>query len=81
LADGTPYPLAWIRPDIIEKGLAVPVGQVFYGKGKPLPYRWFNEETFEVCYCGEWVEAQSIDWDFSDAVPAGGVGALTENIA
>jgi hypothetical protein len=69
MPDGTPYPLAWIRPDIIEKSLAVPVGEVYYGSSKPLPYRWFNEETFEVCYCGEWVEAQSIDWDFSDAVP------------
>jgi hypothetical protein len=69
LPDGTPYPLAWIRPDIMNKRLAVPVGQVYYSNKQPLPYRWFNEETFEVCYCGEWVEAQSIDWDFSDAVP------------
>jgi hypothetical protein len=69
MSDGSPYPLAWVRPDIIEKGLAVPVGVLYYGGGKPLPYRWFNEETFEVCYMGAWQEAQSIDWDFSDAVP------------
>jgi hypothetical protein len=69
MADGTPYPLAWVRPDIIRKGLAVPVGVLYYGAGQPLPYRWYNEETFEVCYMGAWQTAQSIDWDFSDAVP------------
>ncbi len=58
--------LAWLRTDLLEKRLGVPVGEVYYGSKEPLPYRWVNEETFEVCYCGEWLEAQSIDWDFTD---------------
>ncbi len=61
--------LAWIRPDIIEKNLAVPVGSGYYGGKDPLPYRWLgNDEVFEVLYGGVWVEAQSIDWDFTDAL-------------
>lgn len=66
----TRYPLAWVRVDIIEKGLAVPVGSDFYGGKLPLPYRSNGDDgVFEILYGGLWVDAQSVDWIFSDPVP------------
>jgi hypothetical protein len=64
--------LAWIRPDIIGKGLAVPVGSDYYGGKYPLPYRRRGNAYFEILYAGEWVDAQSGDWDLSDTVPEEG---------
>ncbi len=61
--------LAWVRPDLLKQGLAVPIGEVYYGCEKPLPFRWLDDdEGFEVYYCGEWVSAQSIDWEFEKPV-------------
>ncbi len=61
--------LAWVRPDLIKQGLAVPIGKTYYGSKNPLPFRWLDDdEGFEVCYCGEWIEAKSIDWDFEKPV-------------
>jgi hypothetical protein len=67
----TEYPLAWVRTDLIEKNLAVPVGEDYYGDKKPLPYRWVDafydgDEDFQVLYAGVWVDAQSIDWVFTE---------------
>lgn len=63
--ENTPtYKQAWIRADIVEKGLAVPVGDKFYGLREPLSYQWLNDETFQVFFEGSWQEAHSIDWDF-----------------
>ncbi len=62
--------LAWVRVDLIEKNLAVPVGSDYYGGKEPLPFRWLDDdEGFQILYMGAWVDAQSIDWDFTDAVP------------
>ncbi len=62
--------LAWVRVDLIEKNLAVPVGSDYYGGKDPLPYRWLDDdEGFQILYMGVWVDAQSIDWDFTDDVP------------
>ena len=66
--------LAWIRPDLLEQKLAVPIGEVYYGSKEPLPCRWVDEnnnvhadgDVFQVCYCGEWLSAQSVDWNFTD---------------
>lgn len=61
--------IAWVRVDLIASGLAVPVGSGFYGGKEPLPYRWLGDgEHFQILYVGEWVEADSSHWDFSDAV-------------
>ncbi len=57
--------LAWVRPDILRCGMAVPVGNDYYSGKQPLPYRWLDDdEAFEIFYDGAWVEAQSIDWEF-----------------
>ncbi len=72
--------LAWIRPDIIEKGLAVPVGVNYYGSPRPLPFRWLDEEHFQVLHAGIWVNAQEIDWDFTDAVHVPVVTSTKESV-
>lgn len=60
---------AWVRVDLLNKGLAVPVGDdCFYGAAKPLYYRWVDFDTFEVFYNGRWLSAESIDWDFTNKV-------------
>ena len=56
-----------VRPDIIEKELSVPLGEhgKSYGKNYPLQYRWTEiVEEFQVLYEGEWLNAESIDFDF-----------------
>jgi len=64
--------LAWVTADILANRLAVPIGDSkFYGLKEPLPYRWVDDETFQVFYSGEWQEAQSIDWDFTDVKAVG----------
>ncbi len=61
--------IAWLRPDIIEKNFAVTIGHnIFYGSKEPLPYRWRGDAYFEVLYMGDWVDADSSHWDFSDAL-------------
>ncbi len=61
--------IAWLRPDIVEKGFAVTIGTgTFYGSKYPLPYRWRGGSYFEVLYMGEWHDADSSHWDFTDAV-------------
>lgn len=57
------YEQACIRADVIGHGLAVPVGDKYYGLIEPLSCRWVDEETFQVFYEGQWQEANSKDWD------------------
>lgn len=62
------YDRCTVRKDLLKLGLGVPVGDFFYYSKEPLPYRWINEdsedETFQVFYRGNWLEAHSIDFDF-----------------
>lgn len=56
-----------IRKDLQEQELSVPVGdKYFFGNGK-LKSRWQNEdeenETFQVLYDNQWLDAYSIDWE------------------
>lgn len=55
---------AYIRKDLLEMGLGVPVGNTYYWEDAPLEYRWVNENHFEVFYNNEWQEAESMDWEF-----------------
>jgi hypothetical protein len=66
--------LASIRADIQASGFAVPVGVFYYGSSKPLPYRWINDETYQVFYSNQWQEAQSTHWDFPDKEAESGEG-------
>ncbi len=60
------YEQAWIREDILEKRLGVPVGNKFYGLRDALSYRWTGhaDETFQVWYEGAWEHASAEDWQF-----------------
>jgi hypothetical protein len=65
------YSLVAIRKDLIEKGLGVPVGDAYYYyDASPLPARWINEysdsdnEQFQVFLNGQWLEANSIDFEW-----------------
>jgi hypothetical protein len=61
------YPMKVIRPDIISNVEGVPVGDKYYYGSAPLRSRWKHEdednEEFQVYFEGQWLEAQSIDWD------------------
>jgi hypothetical protein len=57
---------AWVRADLLRQNLAVPVGDIHYSSADPLPYRWVDDETFQIRLLGNWHDAQSIDWDFSN---------------
>ncbi len=71
--------IAWLRPDIIEKGYGVRIGTFYYGGKEPLPYRWRGNCYFEVLYMGGWVDADSSHWDFTDAlVPDGDMPIVSE---
>lgn len=55
-----------VRPDILENGLSVPVGNYYYSGRDKLPYRWsYNDELFEVYVNNEWQQAYSIDFKFN----------------
>jgi hypothetical protein len=56
---------ARIRKDLLKQGMAVPVGQSYYNSPKPLWAKWVKD-TFMVYYHNEWVEAESIDWEYWD---------------
>ena len=57
-----------MRPDLINDGLSVPLGDTFYGGTDRFKYRWVDDDNFEVFYMGEWVEACSIDFEFENIV-------------
>jgi hypothetical protein len=59
--------LAYLRKDLYERGLRVPVGEEFhYFSTRPLRFRWYKDEDFQVYYKGKWREAYSIDWNFTE---------------
>ena len=53
-----------IRKSILNKGLAVPIGEKHASPSYDLQYRWVDDECFQVFYLGEWQDAESIDFDF-----------------
>ena len=63
---GFDYKLAAVRPSLIKRDLAVPVGNDYYLGEEPLPYRYTGEdgEDFQVYLNGKWQSAESIDFNF-----------------
>lgn len=55
-----------VRQDLLDEGLAVPVGDEYYSKPEPLEARWKDEFHMEVCLNGKWGNALTTDWDFLD---------------
>jgi hypothetical protein len=58
-----PPKLAYLRDDLIDSGLSVPVGNTFYGDKTPLHYK-IDREGFRVKLNNKWQEAESIDWNY-----------------
>lgn len=57
--------LAYVRKELIDDDLGVPVGDYMYSEKAPLPYRWVDND-FQVLYLGKWRDANSIDWNFEE---------------
>ncbi len=61
-----------IRQDLQEQELGVPVGNFYLFGNEYLESRWINEdqedETFQVFYRGQWLDAVSIDWELVEVV-------------
>jgi hypothetical protein len=54
-----------VRKDLLKKGLAVSIGDKYCSTSQKLQYRWSEDDTvFQVLYCGEWQDAESIDFNF-----------------
>ena len=54
-----------VRKDLLKKGLAVLIGDKYHSPSQKLQYRWNEDDTvFQVLYCGEWQDAESIDFNF-----------------
>ena len=61
----TIYSKCSIRQDLLNKELSVPIGEIYYSEPTPLPYRWLEDNKgFQVKHNNEWLDAESIDWDF-----------------
>lgn len=59
----------FIRIDLIEEDLAVPIGKAWVMTKKLLQYRWKTEDVFEIKVNlpgsrKQWHKAESIDFDF-----------------
>jgi hypothetical protein len=57
-------PLAYIREDLLERNLAIPVGRKYYSLKEPLKCRWKGDWIFQVYLDKKWRKAESIDWNF-----------------
>ena len=58
------FPLCRIRNDLLQENLSVPVGDGYLFTERLIPYRWIDEDIFQVNTDGEWENAYSIDFDF-----------------
>ena len=58
-----------IRKDLESQHLSVTIGddtvQSFVTGNEELEYRWIDDDTFQVKYKGKWVNANSIDFEFT----------------
>lgn len=57
-----------VRPDLIAKNERVPIGGGYplnaTNEKRPIPYRWINDENFQVFVNNCWQDAESIDFNF-----------------
>ncbi|MDO8657872.1 MAG: hypothetical protein Q7K55_03980 [Candidatus Levybacteria bacterium] len=54
---------AFVRKDLIQLELGVPVGNIYYFNSEPLLCRWIKD-IFQVLVDKRWLNSESIDWDF-----------------
>ncbi len=63
-----------IREDLQLKRLKIPyTGKKhsgFISGGAEIMYKWEGDDNFYIWINGEWAEAQSIDFDFKEEIPA-----------
>lgn len=52
-----------VRPDLVDAGLSVPVGD-FYVQDGTYQYRWMNDNRFQILLNGQWLYAYSADFVF-----------------
>jgi hypothetical protein len=55
-----------LREDLIRDKMAIWLGDGWFWYEKPLPYKWVNDDTFCVFHNGQWIETDSIDFEFID---------------
>ena len=54
-----------IRPDLLESGLSVPVGELYVESSEYFNYTWDEDDNFFIqLKDGTWGDAESLDWDF-----------------
>jgi hypothetical protein len=52
-----------VRHDIVDEGFLIPVGDMYVEKGE-YPYRWMDDNTFQIYLDGVWLFAYSCDFEF-----------------
>lgn len=55
--------LCAVRPDLVDAGLSIPIGDIYIEKGK-YQYRWINDNIFQIRLNGKWLSAYSSDFVF-----------------
>ena len=57
-----------VRMDLQKSNLSVPIGNLYYGGNVRMKYQWLNKdqpgEQFQVFYLNQWMNAESIDFEF-----------------
>ena len=56
-------PLCAVRPDLVNEGLSVPVGDTYVEYGT-YQYRWMDDNRFQILLNGQWLYACSADFVF-----------------
>lgn len=55
--------LCVVRPDLVDAGLSVPVGDTYIENGE-YQYRWMDDDRFQILLNDEWLYAHSADFIF-----------------
>lgn len=53
-----------VRSDLRRSELSVCIGSLYYGGNARMKYRWIDEQ-FQVFYLNQWMDAESIDFEFT----------------
>lgn len=55
--------LCAVRPDLVDAGLSIPVGDTYVEDGT-YQYRWMDNNRFQILLNGQWLYAYSADFVF-----------------
>jgi hypothetical protein len=55
--------LCAVRPDLVDAGLRIPVGDTYVEDGT-YQYRWMDDDRFQILLNGQWLYAYSADFVF-----------------